>query len=309
MDAKPQAQVHELMIGMAHDTLFGPVLMIGHGGVAAEVIDDRVLTLPPLNMHLAHDAITQTRVYKLLQGYPEVPGADLESIALTLVKVSQLVCDIAEIAELYINPLLADEHGVLVLDACIKLIKDEGAAVSRLAILPYPKELEESLHLPDGQTLLIRPIRPEDEPNFQKIFAGLTPEEIRLRFLHPMNTMPHSLAARLTQIDYDREMSLVVEGKNPAGETELYGVVQITADPDKERAEFAVLLRHDMTGLGLGPMLLRRIIDYSRSQGIGEIFGEVLHDNRSMLKLCRVFGFKVKSDREDPGIMLVSLKL
>ncbi len=300
---------HELLISMVEDALFGPVLLIGHGGNAAEVLGDTTLTLPPLNMHLAHDALSQTRVYKLLQGYPGMPGADLESIALTLVKVSQLICDMVEIAELHINPMLADEHGVLILNARVKVVKAAGAAVDRLAILPYPKELEESLRLPDGQLLLIRPICPEDEPNFQKIFNGLTPEEIRLRFLHPMNTMPHSLAARLTQIDYDREMSLVVEGKNPAGEKELYGVVQITADPDKERAEFAILLLHDMTGLGLGPMLLRRIIDYARGQGIAEIFGEVLSDNRSMLKLCRVFGFTVKSDREDPGIMLVSLKL
>ncbi len=121
--------------------------------------------------------------------------------------------------------------------------------------------------------------------------------------------MPHTLAARLTQIDYDREMALVVEGKNQAGETELYGVVQISADPDNERAEYAILLRRDMTGLGLGPMLLRRIIDYAGSRGIGEIFGEVLSENKSMLKLCRVFGFRFKSDREDPGIMKVSLKL
>ena len=300
---------HELMIGMVDDPLFGPILIVGHGGVAADVIADKALALPPLNMHLAHDMLTHTRVYKLLLGYPGMPGADLESIALTLVKVSQLISDIAEIAELNINPLLADEHGVLVVDAQVKVIKTECAAADRLAILPYPKELEENLRLPDGQALLIRPIRPEDEPNFQKIFAGLTPEEIRLRFLHPMNTMPHSLAARLTQIDYDREMSLVVEGKSSVGEAELYGVVQITADPDKERAEFAIMLLHDMTGLGLGPMLLRRIIEYARSQGIREIFGEVLNDNRSMLKLCRVFGFAVKSDREDPGVKQVLLKL
>ncbi|TKB27451.1 bifunctional acetate--CoA ligase family protein/GNAT family N-acetyltransferase [Desulfopila sp. IMCC35006] len=299
----------ELTISMVEDELFGPVLMVGQGGIADEVIGDKALTLPPLNLHLAHDALSQTRVYRLLQGYRGIPAADLASIELTLIKVSQLICDIAEVAELHLNPLLADEHGVLALDARVRVAKAEGAAVDRLAILPYPKELEESLRLPDGQLLLIRPIRPEDEPNFQNIFAGLTPEEIRLRFLHPMNTLPHSLAARLTQIDYDREMSLVVEGKNPVGEPELYGVVQITADPDKERAEFAIMLLHDMTGLGLGPMLLRRIIEYARSQGIGEIYGEVLGDNRSMLKLCRVFDFEIRSDREDPGIKQVLLKL
>jgi len=300
---------HELAVGVTEDARFGPVIQVGHGGVAAEVIGDRAFALPPLTMQLAHEVLARTRIYKLLQDYPGMPGADLDSIALTLMKVSQLVCDIAEIAELHINPLLADDQGVLALDARVKVVKARGAAVHRLAIRPYPKELEETLSLPDGQTLLIRPVRPEDEPGYQKIFAGLTEEEIRLRFLHPMNTMSHSLAARLTQIDYDREMSLVVEGKNQAGEKELYGVVQISADPDKERAEFAILLRHDMTGLGLGPMLLRRIINYARGQGIGELFGDVLNDNKAMLKLCRVFGFKVASDREDPGIMQVTLQL
>ncbi len=300
---------HELIIGMADDALFGPVLMVGHGGMAVEVIEDKALALPPLNMKLAHEVMARTRVYRLLQGYPGMPGADLDSIALTLVKISQLVCDIADIAELEINPLLADAHGVQILDARIKLVKALRPAMDRLAIHPYPKELEETLNLPDGQILLIRPIRPEDEPGFQKIFASLSPEEIRLRFLHPMNTLPHTLAARLTQIDYDREMALVVEGKNKNGESELYGLVQLSADPDKERGEFAILLRRDMTGLGLGPMLLRRIIDYAGSQGIGEVFGDVLSENKSMLKLCRVFGFQVTSDREDPGNKLVSLKL
>jgi acetyltransferase len=298
---------HELIVGMVDDTLFGPVLLVGHGGVGVEVIGDKALALAPLNMHLAHEVIARTRIYRLLQGYRDRPRAHLDSIALTLVKVSQLVCDIADIVELDINPLLADENGVIALDARIKVVKATRPAADRLAILPYPKELEEILSLPDGQTLLIRPIRPEDEPNFQKIFESLSLEDIRLRFLHPMKILSHSLAAQLTQINYDREMALVVEGNNKEGEKELYGVVRIIADPDNERAEFAILLRHDMTGLG--PMLLRRIIDYATERGIGEIFGDVLSDNRSILKLCRVFGFRVKSDRDDPGVMQVSLKI
>ncbi len=301
--------VHELIIGVMEDHDFGPVILFGHGGVAVEVIRDRALALPPLNMHLAHEVMGRTRVHDLLQGYRGTPAADMEAIALTLVKVSQLICDLAEIAELDINPLLADERGVMAVDVRIRVARAEGAAMDRLAILPYPKELEETLILPDGRSLLIRPIRPEDEPDFQKIFASLTPEEIRLRFLHVMKILSHDQAARLTQIDYDREMALVVEGKDKAGEAQLYGAVRISADPDKERAEYAILLRHDMTGLGLGPLLLRRIIDYARSRGIGEIFGEVLGDNDAMLKLCRVFGFSIKSDREDPGVMYVSLRL
>ena len=300
---------HELIVGMVDDSHFGPVLLFGHGGVAVEVIGDKALALPPLNMHLAREMMSRTRVHGLLQGYRAVPAADLDAIALTLVKVSQLVCDLAGIAELDINPLIADEHGVMALDARIRVTRAEGPAFERLAILPYPRELEERLVLPDGRELLIRPVRPEDEPGFQQIFASLTPEEIRLRFLHMMNVLPHDLAARLTQIDYDREMALVVEGRYQAGGAELYGGVRISADPDREQAEFAILLRHDKTGLGLGPMLLRRIIDYARGRGIGEIYGEVLADNQAMLKLCRFFGFSIKAEREDPGVMYVSLRL
>lgn len=304
-----KSSAHELIIGMKNDHQFGPVLLFGHGGTAVEIIQDKALALPPLNMHLAIDLMERTKIYQLLQGYRMTKAADLNSIALSLVKVSQMICDLGDIDELDINPLLADKDGVLALDARIKVIKRTGLPAERLAILPYPQELEENLTFPDGQNLLIRPIRPEDEPHIQKIFNNLSPEEIRFRFLHPMKVLPHTLAGRLTQIDYDREMALVVEGKNQEGETELYGGVRISADPDNERAEYAILLYSEMTGLGLGPMLLRRIIDYARSRGIKEIFGEVLDDNATMLKLCRAFGFSVKASPGDPGVKSVSLQL
>lgn len=304
-----KSNAYELIIGMKNDHQFGPVLLFGHGGTAVEVIQDKALALPPLNMHLAVDLMERTKIYQLLQGYRLTQPADLNSIALTLVKVSQMICDLGDIDELDINPLLVDKDGVLALDARIKVVKSIGQPVDRLAILPYPKELEEELTFPDGQNLLIRPIRPEDEPNIQKIFNNLSPEEIRLRFLHPMKVMPHTLAARLTQIDYDREMALVVEGKDKDGEAELYGGVRISADPDNERAEYAILLHRDMTGLGLGPMLLRRIIEYARNRGIGEIYGEVLDDNTTMLRLCSAFGFVIKASPGEPGMKTVSLKL
>jgi acetyltransferase len=223
--------------------------------------------------------------------------------------VSQLISDIADIAELDINPLLADEQGVVALDARIKVVKSHLPAAQRLAIRPYPKELEETLTLSDGQTLLLRPIRPEDEPAFQALFSRLSRDEIRLRFLHAMKILSHPMAARLTQIDYDREMALVLCDPADQKERELYGVVRIAADPDNERAEFAILIRRDMTGMGLGPMLMRRIIDYARNQGIGEIFGEVLSENRPMLRICEAFGFKKGRDPHEPDVMMVSLAL
>jgi len=299
----------ELIVGVHSDVQFGPVILFGHGGTAVEVIQDRAVALPPLNMHLAREVMTRTRVYRLLEGYRGKPGADLESIALTLVKVSQLICDIADIAELDINPLLADEQGVVALDARIKAVKSDRPAAQRLAIRPYPKELEEAVTLADGQVLLLRPIRPEDEPALHSLFSSLSRDEIRLRFLHPMKILPHSLAARLTQIDYDREMALVLCEPDAEKEPELYGTVRFTADPDNDRAEFAVLVRGDMTGLGLGPMLMRRMIDCGKNRGIGELFGEVLAENKSMLRLCDAFGFKKRRDPEEPGVMLVSLAL
>jgi acetyltransferase len=299
----------ELIVGVGNDVQFGPVILFGQGGTAVEVIQDKAIALPPLNMQLAREVMSRTRVYRLLEGYRDQPAADLDSIALTLVKVSQLVSDIADIAELDINPLLADEQGVLALDARIKVVKSHLPAAKRLAIRPYPKELEEVITLPDGQKLLLRPIRPEDEPAFQTLFSRLTMDEIRLRFLHAMQFLSHEMAARLTQIDYDREMALVLCEPTAQKEPALYGVVRLTADPDNARAEFAILIHRDMTGMGLGPMLMRRMIDYARNRGIGEIIGEVLAENRPMLRLCEAFGFRKRRDPEDPGVMIVSLAL
>ena len=299
----------ELIVGVGDDVQFGPVILFGQGGTAVEVIRDKAVALPPLNLHLARAVMQRTRVYRLLQGYRGQPAADLDAVALTLVKVSHLICDVAGIAELDINPLLADEQGVMALDARIKVAPSAGPAAQRMAIRPYPRELEATVSLPDGQTLLLRPIRPEDEPALQRLFATLSMEEIRLRFLHPMKTLSHKLAARLTQIDYDREMALVLYDPSSPAEATLHGVVRLSADPDNERAEYAVLLHHDMTGLGLGPMLMRRIIDYARQRGIGELYGEVLADNRPMLRLCEAFGFKKRRDPGEPDVMLVSLAL
>jgi acetyltransferase len=307
MVRRPNAR--ELIVGVSDDRQFGPVILFGQGGTAVEVIQDKAIALPPLNMKLAREVMSRTRVYRLLEGYRDKPAADLDSIALTLVKVSQLISDIADIAELDINPLLADEHGVVALDARIKVVRSHLPAAQRLAIRPYPKELEETLTLSDGQTLRLRPVRPEDEPAFQALFSRLSMDEIRLRFLHAMRILSHDMAARLTQIDYDREMALVLCEQTAQDKPELHGVVRIAANPDNERAEFAILIRRGMTGMGLGPMLMRRIIDYARNHGIRELFGEVLAENRPMLRLCEAFGFKKRRDLEEPDVINVSLTL
>ncbi len=304
---RPNAR--KLIIGVGNDVQFGPVILFGEGGAAVDIIQDKAVALPPLNMQLAKEEMRKTRVFRLLEEYGGMPAADLDSIALTLVKVSQLVCDIEDIVELEINPLLADEQGVLALDARIRVIKSPLPSAQRLAICPFPKELEEVISLPDGQTLLLRPIRPEDEPMFQELFSRLTKDEIRLRFLHAVQFLSHEMAAFLTQIDYDREMALILCEPSAQKDPVMYGMVRLSADPDNAHAEFDILIRNDMTGMGLGPLLMRRIIDYARNRGIGEIFGEVLAENRSMLRLCEAFGFKKRRDPEDPGVMIVSLTL
>jgi acetyltransferase len=175
-------------------------------------------------------------------------------------------------------------------------------------IRAYPRELEQVVTLADGRELLLRPIRAEDEPALIRGFQRLSPEEIRLRFHHPIKMLVHKLAARLTQIDYDREMALILVDTGEATDMDIHGVIRLSEDPDRQRAEFAIIVGHWMTGRGIGTMLLGRLIDYARDRGIGELFGSVLAENQRMLDLCRRLGFTLETDRSEPGIVLVRLR-
>jgi acetyltransferase len=304
-----RADAHELIVGASEDPQFGLVMLFGHGGTAVEIVADRALALPPLNMRLALDLIAQTRVSRLLRGYRDRPPADLDAIAVTLIKVAQLVVDCAEVAELDINPLLADQDGVIALDARLRVARATRPPESRLAIRPYPKELEDEIKLARGRTLLLRPIRPEDEPMLIAAFHKLSPEAVRLRFFAPIKELTHETAAGMTQIDYDREMALVLADHDRPGAAELYAVARFSTDPDQEKAEFALTVRDDVTGRGFGPLLMRRLIDYARERGIGEIFGHVLRENNAMLAICRLLGFEESADPDDPAVRLVRLRL
>lgn len=300
---------HELLVRTLVDECFGPVILFGHGGASADLIGDMAPALPPLNLLLAREVIERTRVARRLHEPDEALGSLVNEAALALIKVAQLISDIPEIVELELNPLVFDHSGIVALGARVRVEAVVDPDARRLAIRPYPRELEEIVTLPDGHRLLLRPIRPEDEPAYLSLFASLPPEDIFLRFMHPMKVLSHSLAARLTQLDYDREMALVlVDEQGPEGPV-LCGGVRITADADNDRAEFAIMLRRDMTGLGLGPLMMRRIIDYARKRGIREIYGEVLSENRPMLRLCRALGFSTQRMLDDPGVILASLVL
>ncbi len=299
----------ELLVGAHEDAQFGPVIVFGHGGTAVEARADTALGLPPLNLSLAREMISRTRVFKLLRGYRGLPAVDLDAVSLNLMRVSQMLIDLPHVVELDINPLLVDATGAVALDVRVRVAAPIHAGTRRLAISPYPSELEESVALDDGRTLLLRPIRPEDEPSLHEAFARLTPQEIRLRFFVAMRSLTHVMAARFTQIDYDREMALVLTEAGIAGKTKIYGVVRIHADPDHERAEFAILVWREVGGRGLGTLMMNRIVAYARARGIGELFGQVLRENRRMLVLCRELGFSVRPDDDDPTYVTVVLAL
>jgi acetyltransferase len=307
MVRRPHAR--ELIVGMTDDPQFGPVILFGEGGTAVELVRDQALGLPPLNLQLAHEIISRTRIARQLRAYRGLAAADMDAIAVTLVRVSQLATDHAEIVSLDINPLLADADGVVALDARIEVAATTASGSERLAIRPYPQELQEDIVLADGTGLLLRPILPEDEPALQRAFARLTPAEIRLRFFAPVKRLSHLAAARFTQPDYDREMVLIVTDRGTPGATEIHGVVQISADPDNERAEYAIVVRRELTGRGLGTLLMRRIIEYSRRRGIHVIFGDVLRENTAMLRLCDELGFTRHAVADDPDVVRVELAL
>ncbi len=300
---------HELILGLVDDHQFGPVVLFGQGGTAVEVIQDKALALPPLNMNLARALIAETRIYRLLKGYRDRPPAALDAVAIALINVAQLAIDLPEVAEVDINPLLADPEGIVALDARIKVRPAETPGARRLAIRPYPKELEQILELPDGRPVLVRPIRPEDAPALQSGFKKLDPKDVRLRFFMPMSNLSPAFAARLTQIDYDREMALVALDPKSAGTGDGWGVARIAADPDNTRAEFAIIVRSDMQGQSIGSLLMNRILAYARGRGIGELWGTVLAENTAMLGLARKLGFKVEHLPDEPGAVKVSKSL
>lgn len=286
MARRPEAR--ELIAGIASDPVFGPVVLFGHGGVAVEAIGDQAVALPPLNRVLAADLVGHTRVARLLGEVRQWPAANLEALYDTLVRLGQLAADIPEIAELDINPLLADAGGVLALDARIRL---DPAGRARMAIMPYPQHLVRR-HDWQGEQIVIRPIRPEDGAAHVAFFNALTPEDVHYRMFTSVASLTPSQLARLTQIDYAREMALVAVRERPGEPPQTLGVARVVADPDNVDGEFAVTVRSDLKGGGLGRLLMERLIDYGRGSGLQAMTGVILFDNERMLALARALGFE-----------------
>jgi acetyltransferase len=277
----------ELIVGIVQDAAFGPVILFGQGGVAAEVLADRTLGLPPLNDVLAKDMIGRTRVARLLAGYRDRPAANLTAITQVLVALSALAADLPEVAELDINPLLADASGVVALDARMA-VRRPDAGTPRMAILPYPETLSRQVVTTAGEPLTLRPVRPQDAPKLIALVRRCARQDVRLRFNGAMRQLSPDLAALLSQIDYDRQMAFVAEDASG----DILGVARLVSDPQGQSGEYALLVRSDRQQHGLGTQLLEAILDYAGNRGLQEVWGDVARNNNRMLELAKELGFE-----------------
>lgn len=319
--AWPQARIHgllvqsmanragaqELRIVVEHDPVFGPLIMLGEGGVEWRPDQQAVVALPPLNMNLARYLVIQAIKSGKIRGRSALRPLDVPGISQILVQVSNLIVDCPEIRRLDIHPLLASGNEFTLLDVTLQLAEFEGDPETRLAIRPYPYQLEENVILKNGEQCLFRPILPEDEPLLQQFISLVTKEDLYYRYFSEINEFTHEDLANMTQIDYDREMAFVaVRQQNGTGE--IIGVTRAISDPDNIDAEFAVLVRSDLKGLGLGRRLLEKLIAYTGEHGLQRLNGITMPNNRGMVSLARKLGFDVDIQLED-GIVSLTLPL
>jgi acetyltransferase len=294
----------ELRIRVADDATFGPVISFGQGGTTADILGDIATDLPPLNLALADGLIRRSRVAALLGPFRDHPAADPAPVAETLVRISQLIVDFPDIAELDLNPLIVDAEGAVTADAWLRL-REHGDFSGGLAITPYPARLTERWMTPDGERLLFRPIRPEDAEQHGLFFKRLSPEDIRYRFFTAMRELSPEQMARLTQIDYDREMAFLAI-RESTGET--VGVARLVCENERE-GEFAVIVQPDIKGKGVARHLMDRLIAWARTRGVAEIVGQILADNAPMLAFARRLGFHLQRVPGEPDVVEARLAL
>jgi acetyltransferase len=302
----------ELLLGVKTDPVFGPAIIFGSGGVAVELLRDSAVALPPLNGLLAGDLVDRTRASCLLAAYRNVPAANRPALIDAILRVSDMVCELPWIAELDVNPLLVDDTGATALDA--RVIVDfskprRDFRYSHLAIHPYPMDLERVERLKDGTAVLLRPIRPEDAPMHAAFIAGLSDESRYLRFFAPIREATPEMIARLTQIDYDRDMALVAVSDEGSGRERIIGAVRYARDPDPRTAEFAVVVADRWQGKGLASSMMERLMQHARSVGIEDLSGSVIARNSSMLELMHHLGFRTEAMPDDGMVVLASRKL
>ena len=294
----------EISVRVADDATFGPTIVFGAGGTAQNAAD-RAADLPPLNLALAHSLIRRSPAgARLARPLRDRPAADTNAVAETLVRISQLVVDFPEIAVLDVPSLFVDQSGVLVADAWL-LLRGANEPPASLSIAPYPAELIEHVVLA-GERITIRPIRPEDAQAHGAFFSRLSPEDIRYRFFSAIRELSAEQTARLTQVDYGREMAFIAI-REASGDT--VGVARLVCETGTDHGEFAVIVQADMKGRGLASHLMRRLIDWARARGMRAVVGQVLADNPPMLAFVRHLGFSVHRMPEEPDVMEVRLEL
>jgi acetyltransferase len=300
----------ELFLGVISDPVFGPVISFGSGGVQVEVLHDRAVALPPLNTFLSRRMISQTRIARLLDAFRHMPAVNMDALLQVIRRVSEMVCELPEIQSLDINPLMADEKGVMALDARI-VVQRPAPKLGRydhMAIHPYPGYLTSQYQLADGTNITIRPIRPEDALIEQSFVRELSPESKYFRFMQGLNELTQQMLVRFTQLDYDRELALIAVLEHVDKEQEL-GVARYVMNADGESCEFALVVADKWQHKGIGSRLMNALIEAARQRGFKIMNGEILNNNHNMLKLTDALGFKVSSGAEDAGVTLVSKNL
>lgn len=317
----PQARIHgllvqsmanragaqELRIAVEQDAIFGPLIMLGEGGIEWHHETQAAVALPPLNMALARYLIIQAVKGGKIRSRGSLQPLDIPGLSRLLVQVSNLILDCPEISRLDIHPVLASGNEFTLLDVSMQLAPVSGDPQDRLAIRPYPHELEQKVVLKDGSECLFRPILPEDEPLLKLFIDQVTKEDLYYRYFSEINEFSHDDLANMTQIDYDREMAFVAVRQNATG-PEIIGVTRALSDPDNIDAEFAVLVRSDLKGLGLGRELLEKMIQYTRSHGLTRLTAITMPNNRGMIGLAKKLGFSIDVQIED-GIVNLELAL
>ena len=287
----------EILLGAKRDPNFGPVILFGMGGIYTEVLKDRSLGLPPMNRLLARRLMQETKAYSLLKGYRNRPAADMERLEEMIIRLSQLLIDFPDIAELDMNPVLIKDGNPVAVDARILVSPLEVPSSLHLVIGPYPQEEESHMVSVDGHRIFFRPVKPEDAPLFTAFFKTLSPTTIYYRFFGSLKELKPEMLSRFTQIDYDREVALVaIDEESETGS--MLGVARIIGDPDGETGEFAVLVGDAWQGKGIGSSLLEKCLSIAEKQGFKTVTGIVLHENKNMLALGKKLGFEIK---KDPG--------
>jgi acetyltransferase len=285
---------YEVILGAKTDSLFGPVLLFGMGGVGVEFFRDVAIGLPPLNQTLARRLMEETKVYNLLKGYRNVPPANLDLLEEIVVRFSQMLVDFPQLKEIDINPLFIDEKEAYALDARIVIdserVFEKFEPQKHLVISPYPSKYETMWKLRDGRTVILRPIKPEDEPLWLKMFQNFSEQSIRFRFFQIIKDTPHETRVRYCNIDYDREMAIVAE-LNEGGRRRILGVVRLITEPDGKKGEIAFIVADPWQGLGLGSKMVDYMIEVCKDKKLEIIYGVMLADNYQAIGLMKKMGF------------------